>query len=237
MFVYSPLIVDVIFVYTCGGTVGTMINIFVINNYEVFRQGLISILEKHDEFQVIGDAASVSEALDKLDGLQPDIVIMDVSLPGGDGTEAINLLQQKFPRVKILIFTSSDRKEDFFKALKAGVRGYLLKNADATELIESIRLMASGDAIISPLPVFRLIGEFGETNSQNKDRTNNLSRREKEVLRLVVEGASNKEIATQCYVSETTAKAHLRRILEKLRVRNRAQAAALAISRDLLEQS
>lgn len=214
-----------------------MINIFVINNYEVFRQGLISILGKHAEFQVIGDAASVSEALDKLDGLQPDIVIMDVSLPGGDSTEAINLLQQKFPRVKILIFTTSDRKEDFFKALKAGVRGYLLKTADATELIESIRLMASGDAIISPLPVFRLIGEFEETNRQNKDRTNNLSRREKEVLRLVVGGASNKEIATQCYVSETTAKAHLRRILEKLNVRNRAQAAALAISNDLLEQS
>ena len=212
-----------------------MVNIFVINNYVVPREGLISILARYPEFQVIGDAASVSEALDKLDGIKPDIVIMDFCLTGGDGTEAITLLRQRFPEVKILVFTNSDKKEDLLKALKAGVRGYLLNNSKTTELIESIRLMSSGDAIVSPLPALRLMGEFEEANRQNKGRTNNLSPREKEVLRLVAQGASNKEIASQCYVSETTAKAHLRRILEKLEVRNRAQAAALAIGKDLLD--
>jgi len=213
-----------------------MVNILVIDTYSIFRYGLKSVLEKEAEFRVIGDAASTSEALAELGELQPDVVIMDIYTPNSEGVKAITLLQEKFPNVKVLIFTISDKEEDFFQAMRAGARGYLLKSVGTTEVIESVRLMASGDAVVSPLMAFKSLNEFRNTNKHNPDKVNCLSPRETEVLRLVAQGASNKEIAAHCYVSETTTKAHVRRILEKLNVRNRAQAAALAISKGLLNQ-
>lgn len=214
-----------------------MVNIFVIDSYAVYRYGLVSMLKEHPEFQVIGDAANTWEAVAKLGELQPDIVIMDIFVPGGEGVEAITLMRERFPHVKVVVFTLSDKEEDFLKAMRAGARAYLLKSVETTELIESIHLVATGHAIVSPLMAFRLPEEFGETNKRNRGGFNGLSPREKEVLYLVAQGASNKEIAAHCYVSETTAKAHLRRILEKLSVKNRAQAAALAISKGLSNQS
>jgi len=214
-----------------------VINIFIIDNYAVFRYGLISIIEKYPEFRVIGAAATTAEAVVKLGELQPDIIIMDIFMPGGEGVEAITLMLQKYPDVKVIIVTLSDNEEDFLKAIRAGARAYLLKSIKTTELIESIRLVATGHAIVSPLMAFRLPEEFRETNKPNKAGFNGLTPREQEVLYLVAQGASNKEIAAQCYISTTTAKAHLRKILEKLSVRNRAQAAALAITKGLLNQS
>ncbi|MFC1983926.1 response regulator [Chloroflexota bacterium] len=213
-----------------------MINIFVIDSYAAYRYGLTSMLKEQPEFQVIGDAANTSEALDKMGELQPDIVIIDIFIPGGEGVEAINLMRQKFPDVKVIVFTLSDKEEDFLRAMRAGARAYLLKSIDTAELIESVHLVATGHAIVSPLMAFRLPEEFGNTNHRTVQGLNGLSPREKEVLYLVAQGASNKEIAVQCYVSQTTAKAHLRRILEKLNVRNRAQAAALAITKGLLNE-
>ena len=213
-----------------------MVNILVIESYAVYRYGLISMLKEHPEFRVIGDATNTSEAVTKLDELQPDIVIMDIFMPGGEGVEAINLIRQKFPDVKVIVFTLSDKEEDFLRAMRAGARAYLLKSIETAELIESVHLVATGHAIVSPLMAFRLPEEFGNTNTRNKQGVNGLSPREKEVLCLVAQGSSNKEIAALCYVSETTAKAHLRRILEKLNVRNRAQAAALGISKGLLNE-
>lgn len=214
-----------------------MVNILVIDRYAVYRYGLVSMLKEHPELRVIGDAINTSEAVAKLGELQPDIVMMDIFMPGGEGVEAINLMRQKFPDVKVIVFTLSDKEEDFLRAMRAGARAYLLKSIETEELIESVHLVATGHAIVSSLMAFRLPEEFGNTNKQNKQGLNGLSPREKEVLCLVAQGASNKEIATQCYISETTAKAHLRRILEKLDVKNRAQAAAVGISKGLLNQS
>ena len=211
-----------------------MANILVIDSYAVYRYGLTSMLKEQPEFRVIGDAANTSEAVAKLGELQPDIVIMDIFMPGGEGVEAVNLMRQKFPDVKVIVFTLSDKEEDFLRAMRAGARAYLLKSIETAELIESVHLVATGHAIVSPLMAFRLPEEFGNTNKQNRQGVNSLSPREKEVLCLVAQGASNKEIAVKCYVSQTTAKAHLRRILEKMNVRNRAQAAAMGISKGLL---
>ena len=213
-----------------------MANIFVIDRYAVYRYGLVSMLKERPEFRVIGDATNTSEAVAKLGELQPDIVIMDIFMPGGEGVEAINLMRQKFPDVKVIVFTLSDKEEDFLRAMRAGARAYLLKSIETAELIESVHLVATGHAIVSPLMAFRLPEEFGNTNTRNRQGVNSLSLREKEVLCLVAQGASNKEIAVKCYVSQTTAKAHLRRILEKLNVRNRAHAAATGISKGLLNQ-
>jgi len=213
-----------------------MVNILVIDSYAVYRYGVVSMLKEHPEFRVIGDATNTSEAVAKLGELQPDIVIMDIFMPGGEGVEAVNLMRQKFPDVKVIVFTLSDKEEDFLRAMRAGARAYLLKSIETAELIESVHLVATGHAIVSPLMAFRLPEEFGNTNKQNRQGVNSLSPREKEVLYLVAQGASNKEIAAHCYVSPTTAKAHLRRILEKLNVRNRAQAAAMGISKGLLNE-
>ena len=209
-------------------------NIFVIDNNAVFRQGLISVLSKYPEFRVVGDATNTSKAIAKVGELHPDIVIMDTFTPGGEGIEAIDLLQQKFSDVKVIIFTISNKEDDFTKAMKAGARGYLPKSAGLVELIESIRLVGSGNAIVSPLIAVKLFGRFGEVNKRNKDRFNSLSPREKEVLKLVAQGASNKEVAAHYGVSEGRIKAHLRRILEKLSAKNRTQAVALATSKGLL---
>ena len=209
-------------------------NIFVIDNNAVFRQGLISVLSKYPEFRVVGDATNTSKAIAKVGELHPDIVIMDTFMPGGEGIEAIDLLQQKFSDVKVIIFTVSNKEDDFTKAMKAGARGYLPKSAGLVELIESIRLVGSGNAIVSPLIAVKLFGRFGEVNKRNKDRFNSLSPREKEVLKLVAQGASNKEVAAHYGVSESRIKNHLRRILEKLSAKNRAHAVALATSKGLL---
>lgn len=211
-----------------------MVDILIIDSYTVYRYGLISMLKEHPEFRVIGDAHDTSEAVSKLGGLQPDIVIMDIFMPGSEGVEAINFMRQMFPDVKIIVFTLSDKEEDFLKAMRAGARAYLLKSIDTAELIESIHLVASGHAIVSPLLAFKLPEEFENAQQRNRQGLNSLSPREQEVLFLVAQGASNKEIAVRCYISETTAKAHLRRILEKLNVKNRAQAAAMGISKGLL---
>ena len=209
-------------------------NIFVIDNNAVFRQGLISVLAKYPEFRVVGDATNTSKAMAKVGELHPDIVIMDTFMPGGEGIEAIDLLQQKFSDVKVIIFTVSNKEDDFTKAMKAGARGYLPKSAGLVELIESIRLVGSGNAIVSPLIAVKLFGRFGEVNKRNKDRFNSLSPREKEVLKLVAQGASNKEVAAHYGVSEGRIKNHLRRILGKLSAKNRTQAVALATSKGLL---
>lgn len=210
-----------------------MLNIVVVDSNAVFRYGL-SVLAGYPEFRMIGDGATTSEAIAKLGELQPDIVIMDTFTSGGEDIEAITLMQQKFPDAKVIIFTASNKEEDFAKAIRAGARGYLPKSAGLTELVESIRLVAGGNTIVSPVMAIRLPGEFEGMNKNNNDKFNSLSTREKDVLRLVAQGASNKEIGAHYCVSETRVKTHLRRILEKLNAKNRTQAVALATRKGLL---
>jgi len=211
-----------------------MVNILLVDSNLVYRKGVLSILGDYPEFRVVGEACNCGEALDKTGEIQPDIVIMDIFAGDGEGVEAITFLRQKFPGVKMIILTLSSKEGDLLQALKAGARGYLFKNAAPMELIECIRLIASSDAIVSPS---KAIGLFeGQANNVNRNWGNRLSPREKEVLRLVAQGATNKEIASNCYVSETTIKAHLRKILEKMSVRNRAEAVAQAAIKGLLNE-
>lgn len=219
------------------GRLRLMVNILIVDSNLIYRKGLISILGDYPEFRVVGEATDSREAAAKADEVQPDIVIVDIFACGGEGIEAITFLRQKFPDAKVIILTASEKEKDFFEAIKSGARGYLSKSVALTELIESIRLVASGDAIVSPSKAIRLLEEFRETNEVSRNGGNRLTPREIEVLQLVAQGASNKEIAASCYVSETTVKAHLRKILEKLRVKNRAEAVALAANKGLFNRS
>ena len=144
-----------------------MVNILVIDSYAVYRYGLTLMLKENPEFRVIGDAADTSDAMQRFGAHQPDIILMDIFMPGGEGVEAITIMQQKFPDVKIIVFTLSDREDDFLGAMRAGARAYLLKSIEAAELIESIHLVATGHAIVSPLMAFRLPEEFGGANKRN----------------------------------------------------------------------
>ena len=213
-----------------------MIRVMVVDDHPIFRQGLVSVLQRYPEFEVVGQAADGERAVAKASEVQPDIVVMDVCMPEGDGISATTALQQTLPQAKVLIVTVSDKDEDLFAAIKAGARGYLLKNVSLQELINSIRLVAQGEAIVSPIMAARLLDEFKQGKERPDKELGELSQRESEVLQLVAEGASNKEIADRLYIGETTVKAHLRTILEKLHARNRAEAVALAAAKGWLHR-
>ena len=214
-----------------------MVNIVVIDSNEIYRRGLVSILKECPDFQVVGEANDCREAITNTGGIQPHVAIADLYVSDGEGSETINVLQQDFPGVKVIVMTLSDAKSDFFGAIKSGARGYLSKKATILEIVECIRLVTSGDLIVSPSKVIREMGGFGEDNYSTLLQNNELSPREKEVLRRISHGESNKEIAANCFISETTVKAHLRKILEKMGVRNRAEAVALAASKGLFDTS
>ena len=207
-----------------------MIKVFIIDKHPVMRRGLASVLEKCEGFQVVGDANTVPEALPKIEEVKPDIIIMDAFKGGADNSEEITTIQKKFDNAKIFILTDSSKGRDFFKAIGAGVRGYLLKASEVSQLIDAIRLVAADGAVVYS----SLVAKLFDSTLQETNRIDQLSQREKEILNLVAQGFSNKEIANRCYVSEATVKAHLRRIAEKMNVRNRAEAVATAIERGLI---
>ena len=213
------------------------ITVFVVDDHPLFRHGLISVLGEYPEFQVIGDAASSTEAMSRIEELRPDIVIMDVFMPNGDGVKATGLIKQRLPQTEVIILTISENENIFFTAIRAGAKGYLLKGAGVNEIVEAIKRVAAGEATFSPAIAARLLEHFREAtrNKSGKNGLYELSTREKEVLRLTARGSSNKEIAASLYISDTTVKAHMRNILEKLKAKNRAEAVWVAIARGILD--
>jgi DNA-binding NarL/FixJ family response regulator len=208
-----------------------------VDDHPLFRYGLLSVLSEYPEFQVVGDAANIPEALPKIVNIQPNIVIMDVFMPNSDGIKATSLIKQKMPKTEIIILTISDNEEIFLSAIKAGAKGYLLKGVGIIEIVEAIKQVASGEATVSPSMASRLLEQFRDNGRDNNGRKGyyELSIREKEVLKLTAQGSSNKEIAANLFISDTTVKAHMRNILEKLRVKNRAEAVGVAIAKGILD--
>jgi two-component system NarL family response regulator len=207
----------------------------VVDDHPVFRKGLISVLKDTPDFQIVGQATNGNEAISRATELLPDVIVMDVRMPECNGVKATAALLQVVPQAKVLMLTVSDEDDDLFAAMEAGARGYLLKSAELDGLISAIKVVAAGDVIITPVMAARLMNELRQGGRHRADdEFNELSPREKQVTQHVAQGSSNKEIAAALSISETTVKAHLRSILEKLHVKNRAQAAAKAMSRGLL---
>ena len=197
------------------------LKVLVVDDSPLFRQGLASLLGSRPDMQVVGEAGDGFEALEKARDTVPDIVLMDIIMPGCDGLEATRMIKQEMPHVQIVILTVSESEENLFEAIKLGARGYLLKDVGAEELLRVLRGLSRGETYVAPGIAARILQEFARP-SRTSDA---LSGREQEVLKLVTEGLSNKEIARSLGISPSTAKNHLRNIMEKLHVRNRVEAA------------
>ncbi|MBI2852171.1 MAG: response regulator transcription factor [Chloroflexi bacterium] len=216
------------------------IRVLVVDDHALFRRGVTAILADSDSLCVIGEAADGFEAIEKAKNLAPDVIVMDLHMPCLSGLQAIQALQAKMPQIKILVLTVSEMESDLIAALKFGASGYLLKKVDPDDLIFAVHHIAQGGVIISPLIATALLGEVKRSPGAQEEAGSpdtGLSQRESEVLQLVADGKSNKEIAESLYISENTVKSHMHNIMEKLHLANRSQAVAYALKMGLVRQN
>lgn len=214
------------------------IQILIADDHTLFRRGLMRILAEYDDLSVVGEARDGEEAVTLAQQFKPDVVLMDVGMPEILGPEATRRIGAACPETHIIMLTVSDKEEDLFASIKAGARGYLLKNARTAELVDAIRRVHAGEAMIAPAMAVRLLDEFGAPSEKQEEPPppDTLTEREIDVLRLVAQGLGNKEIAAELDLSIHTVKTHLRHILDKLHLRSRAHAAAYAVQLGVVEE-
>jgi DNA-binding NarL/FixJ family response regulator len=213
------------------------IRVLVVDDHALFRKGIVSLLSAKAGFEVVGEAANGREAIEKARDQMPDIVLMDLSMPQMDGLEATRRIKAEIPHVRIVILTVEEAEQNLFEAVKNGAQGYLLKKIEPRALFDTLRGVAQGEASISRLMAAKLMGEFSRQANRGGsgvDGSPALSPREHQVLELVAQGKSNKEIAAALSVAENTVKNHLKNILEKLHLENRVQAATYALRQGLI---
>jgi DNA-binding NarL/FixJ family response regulator len=205
------------------------ITILLVDDQRLMRDGLRTLLELEEDLTVVGEAGTGEEALARYAELQPDIVLMDVRMPGMDGVEATRRLHSQWPEVKIIILTTFDEDEYIFEGLRSGARGYLLKAVSGDELAVAIRKVAAGQALIDPAVTRKVVDAFARlappTRPINAGLAEPLSEREQEILKLVATGLTNREIAERLYLAEGTVKNYVTSLLGKIGVRDRTQAA------------
>jgi NarL family two-component system response regulator YdfI len=211
-----------------------VIRVLIVDDHLVVREGLRTILETTDDLELVGEATDGAEAVRLVTELSPDVVLMDLRMPGVDGIEAIGQIKARHSDVEIVILTTYDDDAYIVRGLRAGARGYLLKDSGRDMLFDSIRAAARGESLLQPEVVDRVVAHLAEPGPVQVET---LSGREQEVLELLAEGAANKEIAAQLHISERTVKAHVTGIFNKLGVNSRAEAVAVAIRGGLLPQN
>lgn len=208
------------------------IRILVVDDHALFRHGLVGLLSEMPEFEVAGEAGDGQEALEVVARARPDIVLLDINMPGLDGIDTLKALQQIHPAGRVLMLTVSQEEEDLVAAIMAGASGYLLKNAEIETLRKTLLQVAAGNSVLSPEMTAKLLRVIKHSTS---DQTYaGLSGREREVLRCMARGMTTAHIAAELYISENTVKTHVRHILEKMGVANRAEAVARATQLGLI---
>ncbi|MDH4208821.1 MAG: response regulator transcription factor [Anaerolineae bacterium] len=214
------------------------LRVLLVDDHILFRRGVQAVLASRPDMEVVGEAGDGFEALALARETMPDVILMDISMPGCDGLEATRRIKQELPYVKVFMLTVSDADEHLFEALKSGAQGYLTKDLKAQQLFDALEGVARGEAAFSGAMAAKILREFDRTvrgANQDLEATDPLTGREREVLQLVAQGKSNQEIAEALVISESTVKNHLRNILGKLHLRNRIEAAVYAVRQGLVE--
>jgi two-component system nitrate/nitrite response regulator NarL len=212
------------------------IRVLLVDDHTLFRSGIKALLQRQKDFEVVGEAGDGLEGIKRAKSLKPDVVLLDLHMPGISGREAVQLIVEGVPETKVVILTVSEDAEDLLETLKAGAHGYLLKNIDANYLIGAIRSAADGEAVMSSQMTAKLMQSVrtaaAVTAAPVVDRER-LSPREREILGFLARGASNKEIARSLDLAESTVKIHVQNILKKLNLISRVQAAVYAVEHGL----
>ncbi|HEY4976745.1 MAG TPA: response regulator transcription factor [Gaiellaceae bacterium] len=214
------------------------VRVLIVDDQALVRSGFRMILEARDDLEVVGEAENGAQALELAREQEPDVVLMDVRMPVLDGVEATRRLLEAGSSARVIILTTFDLDEYVFEALRAGASGFLLKDVEPTQLVEAIRIVASGEALLAPSITRRLLVRFASLDVNERKPPpglDSLTPRELEILRLVAGGLSNAEIAAELVLSETTVKTHVSSVLRKLNLRDRVQAVVLAYEAGLIK--
>jgi len=216
----------------------TPYHVLLVDDHQLFREGLANILNSQPDFKVTGEAGDGLEAQVKARKLKPDLILMDVTMPGCDGLEATQRIKQELPQTTIVMLTVRDEDEKLFQAICNGAQGYLLKNIRSKEMLELLRGAVRGEAAITPALGARMLEEFRRVSKQTRQEprgeTEALTAREQDILRLVAIGSTNMEIAARLHISIHTVKTHMRKILSKLHQEHRYEAASYALREGLI---
>jgi len=217
-----------------------MMRILLVDDHILFRKGVAALLTHREDMEVVGEASNGVEAIQAARDLLPSVILMDINMPKCNGLEATRRIKRELPHVKIVMLTVADDDRNLFEAIKIGAQGYLLKNLEPYQLYDLLESISRDEAPLSGAIAAKILREFTEPNQESlgeQEVIDSLTPREIGILELVVDGLTNKEIASKLYISENTVKIHLRNILEKLHLQNRIQAAVYAVRKGLVEDS
>ncbi|MGB7815536.1 MAG: response regulator transcription factor [Methylotenera sp.] len=216
------------------------IRVLIVDDHTLFRSGIKLLLQRQEGFEVVGEAGDGLEGVKRAKQLKPDVVLLDLHMPGTSGLEAIPLLREEAPQTQVIMLTVSEDAEDLIDALRAGARGYLLKNIETDFLLDSIRRAANGESVMSSQMAGKLADAMRAPQKEAvaaEISPGKLSPREREIIVMLARGASNKEIARSLDLAESTVKIHVQGILRKLNIVSRVQAAVYAVEHGLVEKT
>lgn len=217
----------------------TKIRILIADDHRVVREGLAAILKSRSDMDVVGEAINGFEVIEKTKALKPDVILMDISMPQMNGVEATRAVREISPEIGIVVLTMHDDDATIFELVRTGVHGYLLKDADSSEIVKAIQSIYKGESIIHPSIARKILGEFSQRGSEQVKKAPrqmyNLSGREVDVLRRVAKGKTNKEIASELHLSEKTIKNHVRNIFHKMGVYDRTEAAMKGVQEGIID--
>ncbi|MGF7185044.1 DNA-binding NarL/FixJ family response regulator [Desulfitispora alkaliphila] len=211
------------------------VKILLVDDHVLVRKGIISLMATEEQFEIVGEASNGIEALELAKEVMPDIILMDINMPQCNGIEATKLIKKQLPYVKIVMLTVCEDDQHLFEAVKSGASGYLLKNLEPDNLVSSLLEVVKGEAPISPSMATKIMNEFAQVTNPKPEPNaiNDLTKREKEVLEMLIDGLTNKEIAKELSISENTVRNHIRNIFDKLHIENRVQAATYALQQGI----
>lgn len=216
------------------------INVLLVDDHTLFRSGIRSLLQRYPDFNVVGEASDGVEGVKRAKQLQPDVVLLDLNMPGMSGLETLQLLLQDRPQMAVVLLTVSEEAEDLKAALQAGARGYLVKNIDADYLVRAIRRAAAGEPVLAEAMTSKLVSHLqggGAAQKAAVSEMDKLTPREKDILACLARGESNKVIARSLDLAESTVKIHVQNILKKLGLSSRVQAAVFAVGHGMNAES